>query len=200
MAVGSPAPTSRANVGPDSTAHRARRTPAPRARPDAAACRCRLRSPWSPTRRACSADRCGASSLSSARRRRLGTTTSTSRAPASAAGRSAARPPARRERRCRQVARVAALARHALELRASRPHSRTGAAAARELDRERRAPGARAEHGDRRQRAAPLCSRACASPQLVVCGRLLLVGGVQRVEVDRRQQELREAALADELR
>ena len=197
MAVGRPAPTSRAKVGPESTApgcaleHLARDLMG-------GACHCRPRSPWSPRRRASGCDRRGASSVSSARRPgRHG-----HHDVAGARGGGGQR---RVHRWCvwkssvGQVAAIDALARHALELPRGAAPQPYGAAAARELHRERRAPGARAEHGNRRQ-ALRRCTHGLAAASVGGLGSLLLVGGIDRIEVHRRQEELRKAALADQLR
>ena len=79
IAVGSPAPTSRANVGPDSTAT-GRGPENLRARPGAAAGRYSPRSPWWPRRCALRGAAAGAISARVARNACEGTTTSTSRA------------------------------------------------------------------------------------------------------------------------
>src|SRR5581483_279284 len=72
---------------------------------------------------------------------------------------------------------------------------------ARKLDRERGPPGARAEHGHRR---GALSSGAHGDPAAAtsVGGHGLLARRlrIQRVEVDRRKQELRETALRNEVR
>ncbi len=84
MAVGSPAPTSRANVGPDSTAMR-RPGPSTSRATWCGSFRLPCSKPLVAQATCMVGERCGMSSVSSARNAWLGTTSSTSRAPLTAA-------------------------------------------------------------------------------------------------------------------
>ena len=85
MAVGRPAPTSRANVGPDSTA--TRRSPSTSRATWCGSCRLPCSKPLVAHATCISWVSSGASCVSSARNAVLGTTMSTSRAPPRASGR-----------------------------------------------------------------------------------------------------------------